>query len=311
MASIGKTNSLRVVRFAPPGLYLDGGPLGEILLPRRYIAENVQTGDELTVFIYRDSEDRLVATTETPKAQVGEFAVLRVNGVRSGLGAFLDWGLEKDLLLHNQQQLGRPRIGEDVVAYVMVDEVSQRIVATARLNKWLDLTLPNYKEGQQVKLILFAETPLGYKAIVNQAHTGLLYRSELGTNLQIGQQMDGFVRTVRTDGKLDLGLDPVGYQRIKPLTETILEKLRAQGGTLPYHDQSSPEEIRTAFGVSKKAFKQAIGSLYREQRIELAPDGIRLVNKPAPKPKPAPKGGQAPAPRSGHAPTSKPKPRRW
>ena len=277
MAQLGKRNSLRIVREAPPGLYLDGGPLGEILLPGRYIPPGAKPGDQLDAFIYRDSEDRLVATTETPLAVVGECACLRVVSVKPNVGAFLSWGLEKDLLLPLREQTRTVRPFDWVVVHVALDTKSDRIMASARLNRWLDLTPPAYAEGQAVKLLIESETPLGFRAIINHAHHGLLYHSDLASPLTIGQTLDGYVRSVRPDGKIDLALDPAGYQRIGPLTEQIVEKLRAAGGQLPYHDKSSPEEIRAAFSASKKAFKQAIGVLYREHRILIEPDGIRLA----------------------------------
>jgi hypothetical protein len=229
------------------------------------------------VFVYRDSEDRLVATTETPRAMVGDFAFLRVVSQSPGIGAFLDWGLEKDLLLPRREYAGGIREGRHALVHVMLDERSDRIVATCRLNRHLNLTAPNYTEGQAVKLIIESETPLGYKAIINGAHTGLLYRAEIADPLFIGDSLNGFIRTVRPDGKIDLGLDPAGHRRLGPLSDQILAALKTAGGHLPFHDGSSPEEIRTGLGMSKKAFKQAIGVLYRERQISIEPDGIRLV----------------------------------
>ena len=277
MAHLGKRNALPIVRQAPPGLYLDGGPLGEILLPGRYIQPSWAVGGKMDVFIYRDSEDRLVATTETPHAMVGEFAYLRVVSWKPNVGAFLDWGLDKDLLLPLREQASSLRPGDWALVRVLLDERSQRIVASARLSRFLNLTPPAYAEGQPVKLLIETETPLGYRAIINQAHTGLLYRAELASPLTIGQALGGFIRTIRPDGKIDLGLDPTGHLRIAPLGQRIIAALEASGGHLPYHDGSSPEKIRAAFGMSKKAFKQAIGVLYREHRIRIAPDGIHLV----------------------------------
>ncbi len=277
MALLGKRNSLRIVRQAPPGLYLDGGTHGEILLPGRYIQPGWTIGGAMDVFVYRDSEDRLVATTETPRVVVGEFAHLRVVSRNPSVGAFLDWGLDKDLLLPLREHAVSLRQGDWVLVHVALDERSDRIVASARLSRWLNLTVPAYAEGQAVKLIVECETPLGYKAIIDHAHLGLLYRAELAAPLVIGQALDGFIRTLRPDGKIDLGLDPAGYGRLVPLGGRIIARLEAGGGRLPYHDGSSPEEIRAAFGMSKKAFKSAIGVLYREQRIRLEPDGIRLV----------------------------------
>ena len=277
MAILGKRNSLPIVRQAPPGFYLDGGTHGEILLPGRYLPAGGMPGEKVDVFVYRDSEDRLVATTETPRAMVGEFAFLRVVSQSPSIGAFLDWGLEKDLLLPRREYAGGVRQGGRALVHVMLDERSDRIVATCRLNRHLNLTPPNYTEGQAVKLIVESETPLGYKAIINSAHTGLLYRAELSAPLSIGESLDGFIRTVRPDGKIDLGLDPAGHRRIGPLSDQILAALKTAGGHLPYHDGSSPDEIRAAFGMSKKAFKQAIGVLFRERRIVIEPDGIRLL----------------------------------
>jgi predicted RNA-binding protein (virulence factor B family) len=277
MALLGQRNSLPIVRQAAPGSYVDGGTLGEILLPGRYVPAGAQPGQMIEVFIYRDSEDRLVATTQTPRAVVGEFAYLRVVTRHPSVGSFLDWGLEKDLLLPLREHASSLRIGDNVLVRVALDERSNRIIASARLNRWLDLTPPSYTAGQEVKLIVESETPLGWRAIINHAHRGLLYRAELSTPLTIGQQLDGFIRTVRSDGKIDLGLDRTGHRRLAPLTEQVIEALQAAGGFLPYHDGSSPEEIRAAFGISKKSFKQTIGVLFRERRVVLEPDGIRLV----------------------------------
>jgi len=276
MAILGKRNTLPIVRQAPPGYYLDGGTHGEILLPGRYVPTGAMPGGTIDVFVYRDSEDRLVATTETPLVMVGEFGFLRVVSELPAIGAFLDWGLEKDLLLPRREYAGGIRTGGHALVHVMLDERSDRIVATARLSRHLNLTPAAYTEGQAVKLIVESETPLGYKAIVNNAHLGLLYRAELAGPLSIGQVLDGFIRTVRPDGKIDLGLDPAGHRRLGPLADQILAALKTAGGQLPYHDGSSPEEIRAALGMSKKAFKQAIGVLYRDRRIVIEPAGIRL-----------------------------------
>lgn len=281
MALIGQRNSLPILRSAPPGYYLDGGTHGEILLPGRYIPKGVIPGGIMDVFVYRDSEDRLVATTETPHAMVGEFALLRVIAVNPRIGVFLDWGLEKDLLLPLREQTNPVRAGDWIVVRVALDEKTERIIASTRLNRYLDLTPPSYTEGQAVKMIVIGETPLGYNAVVEHAHRGLLYRTDLSGPLTMGQPLEGFVRAVREDGKIDLALDQAGYRRIAPLTEQIVEALTESGGSLPYHDNSSPEDIRTVFGVSKKAFKQAIGSLFRERRIVIEQDGIRLLPKTA------------------------------
>ena len=288
MPAIGQRNSLRVVREAPPGVYLDGEELGEILLPKRYVPPDTNRGDVIEVFVHRDSEDRLVATTEIPRACVGEFAALKVVSVNPRVGAFLAWGLTKDLFLPVREQATRVSIGETVLAYIYLDEKSGRIVATTRLTRHLDSAAPTYREGQRVKLVVAAETPLGYKVVIEHAHWGLLYKTDLGSPLAIGQALDGFVNTVRPDGKIDLRLSLAGYGRVAPLTSQILQALKSNGGRLPFSDASTPAEIRAKFGTSKKAFKQALGSLYRQRRIRLAGEGIELEAGEAPA-RPAPR----------------------
>ena len=276
MAQLGQLNSLKILRQAPPGLYLDGGTHGEILLPSRYVLPSHQIGAPVAVFVYRDSEDRLVATTETPLATVGQCASLRVVSTKPGVGAFLDWGLAKDLLLPLREQTRNLRAGDRVLVHLALDPRSDRIIATARLKNWLDQTPPPFTEGQPVHLVIECETPLGYRAIIEHTHHGLLYQSDLTGPLKVGQKLGGFIRAIRPDGKIDLSLDAAGYKRIAPLTAQILEKLRDAGGRLPFHDKSSPEEIRAMFGVSKKAFKQALGALFRDRQIVIEPAGIQL-----------------------------------
>jgi predicted RNA-binding protein (virulence factor B family) len=256
---------------------LHGGSHGEILLPGRYRRPDIRRGGLVDVFVYRDSEDRLVATTETPYAMVGEFAYLRVVGINQRVGAFLDWGLDKDLLLPNREWTGDVRKGNWIVVLVRVDEKSDRIVATARINRHLDESEATYTKGQAVKLMIAGETPLGYKAIIEQKHSGLIYQSDVAEPLAVGQTLDGFILEMRPDGKIDLTIHQSGYERIPPLSKKIQAMLDDQGGSLPYHDNSTPAEIQEAFGVSKKAFKQAVGALLRDRFITIQPDGIRLA----------------------------------
>ncbi len=277
MAVLGRRNLLVVTREAPPGFYLDGGERGEILLPGRYIPAGAGPGSTLDVFVYRDSEDRLVATTETPLAMVGEFAYLKVVSVNPSVGAFLDWGLEKDLLMPVREQASPLRVGNRRVVRVAIDERSDRIIASARLDRWLNKTPISYEEGQKVNILVTGETPLGYNAIIDNAHRGLLYRHELSGPLRTGLRCDAYVRFLRGDGKIDLGLDQAGFKRVAPTTGQILAALKEAGGYLPLHDGSSPEEIREALGLSKKVFKQAIGALYRARKITIEPDGIRML----------------------------------
>ena len=279
MADLGRRNRLTVTSKTEKGLvYLDGGLHGQILIPGIYLPEGgVRIGDQLEVFVYRDTEDRLVATTETPIAMVGEFGCFEVVAVNQKVGAFLDWGLGKDLLLPFREQRVPVEIGEKVVARVLVDEQTDRIIGSTRLNRFLNETPPAYHDGQAVKLLITDTTPLGYNAIVAGAHRGLLYSSDVSAPLEVGQSIDGFVRRVRDDGGIDLSLTQTGRGRIKPLAEQIMAALEDGGGYLELDDKSPPEEIQRVFGTSKKAFKQAIGGLYKERKIVLEKPGIRLV----------------------------------
>jgi predicted RNA-binding protein (virulence factor B family) len=293
MAELGRYNTLTVSHGTAHGAYLDGGEHGEILIPTRYVPSGTQIGDSLEVFIYRDSEDRVIATTEHPLAQVGEFATLRVVSINRQVGAFLDWALPKDLLLPFREQEESLRVGDTVVVRLLVDPKTDRIIASARLNRHLEKKPPTYKPGQKVKLIITRETPLGYNALVEGGHMGLLHRAPQSPRLSPGQSLEGYVAAVRPGGKIDLSLDASGYQRVAPLTDQILARLKAAGGVLPFDDESSPDAIREAFGVSKKAFKQATGALFRKRQIEFTRPGIRQLNVADPKPgdwhpKPAP-----------------------
>ena len=279
MALIGKRNQLPFLHEAPPGYYLDGGTHGQILLPGRQLKARPAAGALVDVFVYRDSEDRVVATTAAPYAVAGEFAYLRVVSVNPRIGVFLDWGLEKDLLLPIREQTVPLREGAWLVVYVTLDAKTDRIIASSRLNRHLNLTPPKFIVGQPVKLLVFSESPLGYNAVVNHTHRGLLYFSDLSGPLAVGQAMEGFIRAVRDDGKIDLTLNGgrVGYQRIVPLADKILATLKASPSKrMDLHDGSSPADIRATFEVSKKAFKQAIGVLFKAKQIVIEPTGIRL-----------------------------------
>ncbi|WP_221032696.1 CvfB family protein [Actomonas aquatica] len=280
MAFIGKRNRVRLVREAPQGFYVDGEALGEVLLPTRWRTPDMRLGDEVEVFVYRDSDDRLVATTAEPLAVAGEFAYLRVVAVDGRIGAFLDWGLEKDLLLPRREwpSAGRePRVGDWLIVRVHVDHRSHRVVASARIGRHLSLDAPDYADGQVVDAMVEAETELGYRVIINHEHRGLLYHSDFTEPLAVGQTLEVYVRQVREDGKVDLTPHASGYGRIRRVKAELVDRLAEAGGWLPFHDGSAPEAIRTEFGVSKKAFKQAVGALLREGRITLEPGGIRRV----------------------------------
>ena len=275
MVNIGKYNTLKVLKEVDFGVYLDGESEGEILMPIRYVPKNCQPGDMVDVFLYLDSEDRPIATTENPYAQVGEFAMLRVKSVNK-IGTFLDWGIMKDLLVPFREQKVTMIEGRSYLVYIHVDEESKRIVASAKLNKFLDKTVPEYVTGQEVDLVIESETDLGYKAIVNNLHWGILYENEVFEQLAKGIKMKGYIKKVRTDNKIDLSLQPLGYVKVDPITQMILDELKKAGGFIAVSDKSEAEEVYRVFGISKKTFKQAVGSLYKKRLITIGTDGIRL-----------------------------------
>jgi hypothetical protein len=278
MANIGKRNTLTVVRDSSPGLYLDGGEHGEILLPNRYVPREIKIGAQLDVFVYRDSEDRLVATTETPRASVGEVAALKVISINRQVGAFLDWGLAKDLLLPFREQTGVVRVGQEVTVRIYLDEKTGRIVGSMKLDHDAAVDPPDYRAGQPVEFLITEKTALGYKALVEGKHPGLLYHDGLFVPVAIGKQLKGFVRELRPDGKIDLVIEQPGYRRVAPQALRIVQALQRNGGRLGVDDDSSPEAIRQAFGVSKKTFKQALGTLYKARRIRFSKPGIELLD---------------------------------
>ena len=279
MAAIGHFNNLPIVKHTGFGLYLDGGPHGEILLPNRYIPTDIPTeiGDWLRVFIYRDSEDKLIATTEHPKVKVGEFASLKVLEV-THVGLFLDWGLPKDLLLPHSEEKRPLQVGDYCVVYVYLDKHSERITATARLDRHLDQVPATYNIGETVDLLIVEPTDLGYKAIINSRHWGLIHRNELFRSLRIGRHEQGYIREIRPDGKINLSLQPVGQNAGDQLQELIMQTLDENAGVLRVSDKSSAPEISRLFGVSKGNFKKAIGGLYRQGRIVIHPDRIETSN---------------------------------
>lgn len=278
MALIGRMNSLEVVKHTDFGLYLDGGADGEILLPKRYIPKDdaCEAGDSLNVFIYLDSEDKLIATTETPKIMVGGFASLKVVDINS-VGLFLDWGLPKDLLLPHSEEKRPLQVGDYCVVHAFVDPRSKRIVATARLDRYLDKTPARYVAGQAVDLLVVEATEMGFKAIIEGAHWGLIHKNEAFKFLRSGMREQGYIKEMRADGKISLSLQPVGREAASGLAEQILAKLRERGGSLPLSDKSSPEAITALFRVSKGNFKKAIGGLYKQGLIRILDDRIELV----------------------------------
>jgi hypothetical protein len=276
MVDIGNLNTLKVVKEVDFGIYLDGEELGQILLPKNDVPVNCKIDDNLDVFIYTDSEDRIIATTKTPKAMVGDFAYLKVVAVNE-FGAFLDWGLNKDLLVPFHEQQYRMKEGESYIVKVYLDNKSERIAATSYLDAYLDLFTAEYYEGQEVELLICKKTDLGYNAIINNSHWGLLYDKEIFRTINIGQRVKGYIKKVREDGKIDLTLNKSGYEKIDDISQKILDVLKEQGGFIPISDKSSPEIIYDMFGESKKTYKKAIGSLYKKHLILIGNDGIKLV----------------------------------
>ena len=276
MLNIGNYNTLRITKILSFGAYLDGGEGKEILLPTRYVPDGAQVGDEVKVFIYHDNEGRLIATTLHPNAVVGEFAFMQVKSVNT-TGAFLDWGLMKDLLVPYKEQKLTMREGKWYLVYVRLDHVTGRVMASARIEKFLNNIPPKYEFNQEVSLLVADDTEIGYKVIVNNLHWGMVYHNQVFQRLEKGEHLKGYVKEIREDDKLDISLTPLGYQKVDGIAQTILQALQMQNGFLPVHDKSDPEVIYSLFRCSKKAFKQAIGALYRQHRIALEPDGIRLI----------------------------------
>lgn len=273
---LGKYNTLEVVKEVEFGMYLDGGEEGEILLPSRYVPEDCQLGDELNVFIYLDNEERLVATTLTPLVQVGQFACLEVAWVNQ-YGAFLNWGLMKDLFVPFSEQKMKMQVGKSYVIHAHLDEESYRIVASAKVDRYLSKEQAPYESGQEVDILIWQKTDLGFKAIIENRYGGLLYESEIFQPLHTGMTMKAYIKQVREDGKIDLMLQKPGFGKIDDFSQTLLEHIRENGGRTTLNDKSPAEEIYETFGVSKKTFKKAVGDLYRKHLVLLQEDGIVLA----------------------------------
>ncbi|MTI22727.1 GntR family transcriptional regulator [Fulvivirga sp. RKSG066] len=272
---IGQYHELEVGKEVDFGFYLNS-EVGEILLPTKYVPEGLQVGDKINVFIYRDSEDRIIATTLTPYAKVDEFAALEVTDT-SDHGAFMEWGLEKDLFVPTKEQHVRFTIGRKHVVRVCLDHRTDRLIGTGKLRAFFDWDTSDLEEGQEVDLLIYNHTEKGYTAVVNQRYTGLIYGNEVFESIGIGDQKKGFIKKIREDGKLDLTLNTTGVAAIDDNREVILDLLKKEGGFMPYHDKSDADEITKTFSMSKKAFKKAIGGLYKEKVISIGEDGIKLL----------------------------------
>lgn len=276
MADIGKYNNLRVVKELDFGVYLDGGDKGEILLPIKQVPPGTKPDDELEVFLYTDSEDRLIATSKEPYAIVDEFAVLKVIDVNK-TGAWLDLGLDKHLLVPFREQKQDMEADKSYLVYIYLDKETNRLVASSKLDKFLDNIPPEYEVGQEVDILISNKTDIGFTAVINNLHSGLLYQNEVFQKLKRGQKLKAYIKKIRDDEKIDLILEKPGYEKIDGISKSILEKIKEHGGYLLLTDKSSPEEIQRMFGISKKNFKKALGSLYKQKFIVLEEKGIRLV----------------------------------
>jgi predicted RNA-binding protein (virulence factor B family) len=274
--NVGQFNLMRVDRKVDFGFYMDDGAEG-ILLPKRFVPSGLQVDDTISVFVYHDSDNRLIATTQEPFAVVGDIAALKVVDI-TGQGAFLDWGLMKDLFVPVSQQLSSMRLGGKYLVKLYLDKQTGRVAATEKIDNQISNDILTVKEGEKVKLQVYRESDIGYVVIVNQVHQGLVYKNEVFTHLHIGQMIDeGFVKKIREDNKLDIGIGKQGVEKLNDDQLKLIQLLKLHKGFLPYHDKSSPEDIYAFFGISKKAFKMNVGILYKAKKITIEDGGIRLM----------------------------------
>ena len=274
--NVGQFNLMRVDRKVDFGFYMDDGAEG-ILLPKRFVPSGLQVDDTISVFVYHDSDNRLIATTQEPFAVVGDIAALKVVAI-TNQGAFLDWGLMKDLFVPVSQQLSSMRLGGKYLVKLYLDKQTGRVAATEKIDNQISNDILTVKEGEKVKLQVYRESDIGYVVIVNQVHQGLVYKNEVFTHLHIGQMIEeGFVKKIREDNKLDIGIGKQGVEKLDDDQVKLIQLLKLHKGFLPYHDKSSPEDIYAFFGISKKAFKMNVGILYKAKKITLEDGGIRLM----------------------------------
>ena len=277
MIKIGEYNLLKVIKEKPMGVFLDDGKEG-ILLPKRFVPRGTRPGDEIKVFLYHDGEDRVIATTLQPKGILGDIVKLTVVSV-TGHGAFLDWGLMKDLFVPKSQQISFMRAGGDYLVKIYLDEQTGRLAATERIDHFLSNETLTVKEKDVVDLLVYRRSDLGYVVIINNVHTGLLHFNEVFRDIEIGDRFTGFIKTILPENKIDVVAGKPGYERVEDETEKVLRLLRENDGYLPYHDKSSPEDIYSFFEMSKKTFKMTTGALYKQRKIGFTDSGIKLMEK--------------------------------
>lgn len=277
MIEIGKYNNLTVLRSTSVGLFLGNDSGEDVLLPLKYCPENVTIGDKIDVFVYRDGEERKIATNLIPKIFLHEFALLEVTD-EARVGTFVDWGMEKNLLVPFKEQRMRMEKGRWYIVYLDIDKETDRLFASNKVEKYLNNDVLTIKEGEKVDILILRQTDIGYSVIINNKHTGLIFDNEIFKRLNIGEKHIGYVKKIREDNKVDISLHPIGFENSNdPNCEIIYQALSVNDGFLPITDKSSPEEIYTEFGISKKAYKKAIGTLYKQKKIELLADGIKLI----------------------------------
>jgi len=275
MIELGKYNTLKIARDTQVGLYLTDGK-DDVLLPNKYVPDEFEIDDEITVFVYLDQEERPVATTLEPYIYLNEFALLRVSYINK-FGAFMNWGLEKDLFVPFREQARPMEGGKRYLIHMFLDEKSNRLVGSSKLNQFLSNDELTVEEGEEVDLIVSHITDLGINVIINEQHKGLLYKNEVYDDLRTGDRIKGFIKTIRADNKIDVSIQKTGFESIEPNAEKILDELRASRGFLRLNDDSHPEDIKTVLKMSKKTFKKAIGTLYKQKLIEIKEDGIYLI----------------------------------
>ncbi|MBQ2002766.1 MAG: GntR family transcriptional regulator [Bacteroidaceae bacterium] len=279
MLQLGKRNDMVVARKVDFGVYLDGGDIGDVLLPKRYIPEGCEVGDTVNVFLYLDNEERLVATTKKSMVEVNHFAFLEVKWINEH-GAFLDWGLMKDLFCPFREQKMKMQVGKKYVVYAYIDAVTYRIVASAKVEKFLSDEEPPYSNGDEVEILVQQKTDLGFKAIIDDKFGGMIFDNDVFKEIRTGDRMKAYIKQIRPDGKIDLSLQPSGRENVVGFAGRLLRTLiESENGFLPYHDKTSPDEIYAAFGVSKKTFKKAVGDLYKHFYITIESNGIALTDK--------------------------------
>ncbi len=276
MIQLGKKNTLQIIRDTPVGMFLGEDDSNVVLLPKKFIEPEFKVGDEIDVFIYKDSEDRIIATRLKPFVEVNNFAFLNVSDANQ-YGAFLDWGLEKDLFVPFKEQKRKMTPGSNYVVYIYIDELTDRIVASSKINKFISNEVLQVEQAEEVDLLVYDETPLGYTCIINSMHKGLVYHNDIFQDVKIGDELKGYIKTIREGNLIDLSLQKIGFKHVLSSTDTILEYLKTHDGFMTFTDKSSPDLIERNFSMSKATFKKSIGILYRQRKVTLEEKGVRLV----------------------------------